>query len=616
MMNKNKKFLVCALIFASCFLDGIAQRGEIRYLDSLLNVVKNPNISGNELVRSLLNLSQEYDERGDSVVSQAYFDHASLLVAKLGERKNMIFVYNAELSKLCNEHPKNTRRILQLADSLLYLAQTVEDTESKAYAYYNYGYTLLVVLRENEGINYIFKAIEYAEQMSDNNPKKYSLLYRLYYSVLEDFRRKADVENLNKYIEMIVEAAEKTKDPNKIAFSNINRAYYNYRLLADLENPAKSSDVAKFISETMEYADENSDYIYADTYLYMVNVFCILNAKYPNVVHVGDIEAYLAKAEDAIKETNLNVVQQKLISVKYYMNLTLKHYDAAEKNIYEYLAVADSFDLEERASCYYELAKLCINTKRWQQATEALDTYITLYQNHISQDNSEERLKLETKYGLQKKEMELEFIRSRDRWYATMAAVAVLASVILFFYFRGKAKTADALHKLARSEANAFKLEIERTTREMLSTGLQVARKKEIISILCKKIHEHIEDEAVVEEIEQLIRNDSANDREFEDFRRLVSEINPEFYKRLAERVKPANLTPLDLKYCIYILTGVSNKEIAKSLRVVYGTVKTQKNSLKKKLRLQPEDELEQFLKSIYPSAPPQSSNCLINSDL
>jgi DNA-binding CsgD family transcriptional regulator len=101
-------------------------------------------------------------------------------------------------------------------------------------------------------------------------------------------------------------------------------------------------------------------------------------------------------------------------------------------------------------------------------------------------------------------------------------------------------------------------------------------------------------------EVRKLVKNEYATDKTYADFNKTFGEIHPGFFEALKRKAAPERLTRLELRYCTYIYLQKSNKEIAGDLNVHYGTVKSHKNSLKKKLKIDRNTDFEDFIQTVY----------------
>ena len=84
-------------------------------------------------------------------------------------------------------------------------------------------------------------------------------------------------------------------------------------------------------------------------------------------------------------------------------------------------------------------------------------------------------------------------------------------------------------------------------------------------------------------------------DKDFEEHKTDFFETNPAFFERLQQQANQS-LTRLDLKYCSYMLMGLSNKEVSARLGIEPKSVRMSRYRIKQKLGLGKEDDLNLFL--------------------
>ncbi|HCD53514.1 MAG TPA: hypothetical protein DEQ34_13785 [Balneolaceae bacterium] len=77
-----------------------------------------------------------------------------------------------------------------------------------------------------------------------------------------------------------------------------------------------------------------------------------------------------------------------------------------------------------------------------------------------------------------------------------------------------------------------------------------------------------------------------------------MDELNQQFYKVMMEQFP--ELTSHDLRLCAYIRTGMDSKEIADLMEIKPSSIYITRSRLRKKLGLQPEDDLYGFLTALH----------------
>lgn len=94
-------------------------------------------------------------------------------------------------------------------------------------------------------------------------------------------------------------------------------------------------------------------------------------------------------------------------------------------------------------------------------------------------------------------------------------------------------------------------------------------------------------------EIKRLIKS-NINDESWSMFTYQFEKVHPKFFNDLKDQF-PA-LTQNDLRLCAYLKVGMGNKEIAQVSNITVAGVKKNINRMRKRLELQPEDNLREFL--------------------
>ncbi|RJE74934.1 hypothetical protein BGP76_17590 [Reichenbachiella sp. MSK19-1] len=149
-----------------------------------------------------------------------------------------------------------------------------------------------------------------------------------------------------------------------------------------------------------------------------------------------------------------------------------------------------------------------------------------------------------------------------------------------------------------RQQARAQKLgdELEQTGKELFSTAMEVAQKREVIEQI-KAGLESTDGLAGSEELlRKVLRSDNQKERDWNQFREYFEKVHTGFLSLLLNRY-PA-LTTHDLRICAYIKINLSTKEIASLLNVKPTSVQVMRHRLKKKLQLDKDTDLIRFIQN------------------
>ncbi len=219
---------------------------------------------------------------------------------------------------------------------------------------------------------------------------------------------------------------------------------------------------------------------------------------------------------------------------------------------------------------------------------------------------------LQTIYETEKKENALiiqeEEIKSlnaqaiNDRLTKTLYGIAMISLLIiaglLYFGFRQRIKK----NKIEREkQEEIYKQEIEFKKKELASQTLHLVQKNTFIQELKENL-EKIKKSPELFKIEfrrlvMLLKKQSAEDKDWEVFKSYFSEVHNNFDHKI--KAIANDITEKEMRLASFLRMNLSTKEIASMLNVLPDSVLKSKYRLKKKLALDKEDDLTQFLNSL-----------------
>lgn len=212
-------------------------------------------------------------------------------------------------------------------------------------------------------------------------------------------------------------------------------------------------------------------------------------------------------------------------------------------------------------------------------------------------------------------------------WYRTPLAYLFYFSgfVILIFFVLNKQKEKHETEKSLLLESNkkrekehlihaeASKEEITRLQNEKLLAELNyknqeltsftyhLVNKNELISeitdVVNKLEHKLVDQPEIKKELKQITKLTEQNsdvDTDWQNFVKSFDQVHTNFYKRLNEEFK--DLSPNDYKLCTYLRMNLATKEIASLMNISIRSVETNRYRLRKKLGLDSDTNLSQFL--------------------
>ncbi|MEN9337239.1 MAG: hypothetical protein RLZZ500_2226 [Bacteroidota bacterium] len=121
---------------------------------------------------------------------------------------------------------------------------------------------------------------------------------------------------------------------------------------------------------------------------------------------------------------------------------------------------------------------------------------------------------------------------------------------------------------------------------------LQMLEKNELLENIKSLVQE--KQNGFENQLLRLVQQQSIQDRVWNDYDAVLEHANRHFYERLNQRFP--EISANDLKLCALTKMNLSIKEMAAILNISPDSVKTARHRLRKKLQLQTEDNLTDFL--------------------
>lgn len=204
-------------------------------------------------------------------------------------------------------------------------------------------------------------------------------------------------------------------------------------------------------------------------------------------------------------------------------------------------------------------------------------------------------------------------------WYANTVSYAIysmLISLLIFLLFKWQKRKLQQKHErelylnqleLDRREKEVVRLknekleteidfknkELANMTMHLVQRGEVLTKIKETILSVIKK-HDFSDSSINFRQLIRLIRNAERTDEDWEQFSVHFNHVNEGFFTNLKERYP--DLTPNELKLCAFLRMNLSSKEIAQLMNITIKAVEVGRYRLRKKLQLEPEQNLYEFL--------------------
>lgn len=579
-------------IFLFCFpILIIAQQ---RQIDSLQIIVNDPAIQDKDKIIAYSQLSGF--TQGDSITSIKYSRIAVALSEKQKDKHYGVYAYS-NLGLLYGLKG-DAERSYSIIDSCLNCIKESSDMRANAIGYNRIG-VMRLQLEDKDGLADIYKSLELlkdTEHSWDTQSSDYYLLASYYQS---------DIEKLDLYSKLSLEAAQKSKRPNILCLG------WSIRGIRYLLDPKQKENVA--LLDSSIYCFNKAIDVYKKQPQYIRDIAylnALTNASYAHQlkneikyeqINIDLIDKYVKEA-NIVKERNHDIEFLMNYYQLLFIDAKIKKDDALAEQIF-LKAIAELSKQEKlfkfKFEMNYQLALLYQEQKRYDKATEYLNTSLGFYQKYYNEKNIKTGQQLHAKFEFEKKEQQLKFEQTRKGLYQNIVIVLIVAVVffILFFTYRLKYLKQKQMQLQQENEeaillAELKELETKRLQQEAIITNMQINHKNELL--------DNILNHSIIDKnkVERILNKELKLDDNFADFKNELKDIHPDLYKKLQDKANQ-RLTALDLKYCVCIFMRMSSKEIADLLHVEPKTVRMSKYRIKQKLGLSKDEDLTTFIEQV-----------------
>jgi DNA-binding CsgD family transcriptional regulator len=151
--------------------------------------------------------------------------------------------------------------------------------------------------------------------------------------------------------------------------------------------------------------------------------------------------------------------------------------------------------------------------------------------------------------------------------------------------------------KMQEYEKHVLEIQVQTKASEVAGKSLSIAKQSEMIDSIQTIMNTEGNIQSLKSKINKVIKINSLNKNEWKEFEINLFKSNEEFIKALTAKYN--NLTPKDIRLCIYLKMNLSSKEIAQLMNISYRGVELHRYRLRKKIGIAQEENLSKFLMNI-----------------
>ncbi|MEM7548843.1 MAG: tetratricopeptide repeat protein [Bacteroidota bacterium] len=413
----------------------------------------------------------------------------------------------------------------------------------------NLGITYESEGKLDKALEYYLRGLELSEELGN---KRFESVYLA--NIADVYKQKQEWEKSLEFHERSLSLAKELDDLEGIAFSLMSIGTLN----ESLENYEKA---ILFIRDALHLSDSIGLF---SSKIHSQNILSQIYRK------VGRIDKALDAANQALEGAELLGYPERA--------------KAAHHNLSEAYAIAENF---ERAYTHY--------------------LSFTYIKDSIFNENKTSQLnELRTKYESEKKEqqiakLELEKANAgikRNGLIAGLVALFVISLISvswLRYRMRKNRQLREQEIRLSQEKIKYYKTELKQFTRNMVMKNARIAglneeleKVKEEISFNCPSYNG---------QIDKLMQSTILTDDEWVEFKLLFEQVNQGFFGNL--RTKHPDLSIAEIRLAALLKLNLNTHEIANMLGISSESVNKSRYRLRKKLALQKEANLEEFIMKV-----------------
>jgi tetratricopeptide (TPR) repeat protein len=275
---------------------------------------------------------------------------------------------------------------------------------------------------------------------------------------------------------------------------------------------------------------------------------------------------------------------------------------------------------------YLELSKIGRKETHWKQAFEYFQKYTSINDSIVNNDLVQKIADIREKYNLQKKENEkIAFQKKYElkkketiililSFTTVFLVIIVVAAFVKIAYNSLRKSNAlktlqidhlqDKMHadeRIAVLEKLRLEAEIDGKNKELTTTALQLITKNDVLTKISSISESFYMRNAVSEDyftgLKNILKENLDQEKDWQHFKKIFEEVHDDFFKKI-KQICP-ELSENELRICAYLKINFQNKEIAKLLNITPESLKTLRYRIRKKLTLDKDEILEEFIRSL-----------------
>lgn len=339
-------------------------------------------------------------------------------------------------------------------------------------------------------------------------------------------------------------------------------------------------------------------------------------------------KAYFDTAIHLFKELNMLLNVARVYDSYGVMYSVQKKYDSSSYYLKKRLEISEELgEVDGIRRSLYLLAANFDKTGDYQKSLKYAKKYILFNDSIVGDEIQSKIADYEAKYETAKKERDIIQLKAERKaqeakelllWISFISVSLILLLIVWVIYqkrkkdgiihqkeqlvLKNKKALADSELEKSKLQEEELKKEIQYKSKQLTTHALNMMQKntlmqeiQEELVILSKRASQ--ENKGSFSRIKMLIKKNLRSEKDWDLFKLYFEDVNKHFYEELQKIT--SELTSNDLKLCALLKLNMNIKESASVLNIEPASVKTARYKLRKKLNLNPEEDLVEFIRKI-----------------
>lgn len=268
----------------------------------------------------------------------------------------------------------------------------------------------------------------------------------------------------------------------------------------------------------------------------------------------------------------------------------------------ENLCIRHGYDLE-RCRTYYGKSFLYESMGDFQKALLYRKKYDSLHDSIFGKEKQDQIAQIELRQKIKEDDIKKELVRkeTNQKIILLFGSIFLLTLTVIILVQRIRKDKMKLL--LYEQEKNNIINNLDSKNRELVSMSMSLKQSRQVlgdIDLFLLKLSGNAQDPKIKDLISEhrgMIKTSEYFKNNWEMFKTHFEEVHPDFFSKLKD-LHP-NLTSKDLVHCAYIKIQLQIKDIALLQNINEGSVKVQRYRIKRKLHLDKDTDLTNYIDSI-----------------